>query len=158
MALWLMGFPSGAGARVAATMRDAYGRGDVAGYRNHWGEWDRAGFNVEDGASARVTFPNGAILSLECAWAGAWSEAEEGTHCELIGEAGTLSWSAAAPSSRRSTESPPPEFTAFADACRGLHPPPLPWRETLPSLEILDAAYRAARERRVVELRECAPA
>lgn len=153
MALWLTGFPSRAGARVVATTRNAYGRGEVAGYRNHWGDWDRAGFTVEDGASAQVTFADGAILSLECAWAGAWSEAEEGTHCELIGEAGTLSWRAAASSSRRLSSRPPPEFTAFAEACRGLIPPPLPWRETVASLEILDAVYRAAREQRPVEIR-----
>ncbi len=152
MALWLLGFPSAVGARVSATTRNVYGRGEVAGYRNHWGDWDRAGFSVEDGASAVVTFTNGVTLSLECAWAGEWSEAEEGTRCELVGEADTLSWSAAAPHSRRPSPSPP-DFTAFVAACRSGAPSPIPWRETLASIEILEALYRSAQAGREVEIR-----
>jgi predicted dehydrogenase len=149
MALWLMGFPAIQGATVSATMSGAYGRGEVADYRNHWGDWKCGLFNVEDSATALVTLPQGATISLECAWAGDFSDAETGTSCELIGEAGTLRWTAP-PQTTRRPEIPPPDFTAFAAACRGDLPSPVPWQEALASIEILDALYRSAREGREV--------
>ncbi len=146
LALWLAGFPRAV--RVQGQASGHYGRGHVPGYVNAWGEWDRLGFSVEDTASATVALHGGATLSLECAWAGDFTAEQSGTWCELEGPAGRVRWDAPPPHTR-GPDTPPPDFTAFAHACRFGSPSPVPWHEALASLEILEAFYRSVREERV---------
>lgn len=150
MALWLAGFPPVASARVTARAEARYGRGEVAGYRNHWGDWEPARFNVEDSATADIRFPDGLRLSLQCAWAGEFAPADTGTSCGIIGDAGTVRWGAPAIAPRH--PSSPPDFAAFVNACLQGGPSPVPWTETLATIELIDAVYRAVREGREVEV------
>jgi predicted dehydrogenase len=162
MALWLMDFPRAA--RVSGSVRTNFARGDrIPG---HWGEWDRARFSVEDFGTGLVHFENGATLSLECAWLG--HSREEGMDCELFGERGNLRWpsgefTSQGPSLVRETwvdpareESPQAAhlaaITAFKDAVLEGRPSPVPWRQAIASIEILEALYDSARSGREIVL------
>jgi predicted dehydrogenase len=160
MALWLTGFPRAA--RVTGAVRTNFGRDAVLA--GHWGDWDRARFSVEDFAAGFVHFENGMTLSLECAWAGHYDRAEEGVDCALFGDKGSLHWPAGNPASPSTTireeppdtavtgMTPPPDFLAFYEACRAGGPSPVPWREALASLEIIEALYQSAREGKEVRM------
>ena len=159
MALWLMDFPRPA--RVTGTARMVFGRSDII--PGHWGDWDRGRFSVEDFAAGLVRFESGATLALECAWAGHY--AAEGLSCTLYGDRGSLHWPTGEfvaqgamlhremPAAPAVGDAPPPDFAAFAEACRAGGPSPVPWREALASLEIIDALYRSAREGREVDVK-----
>lgn len=158
IALWLMDFPRAVS--VWGKVETRYGHD--AEFAGHWGPWDRTRFTVEDFAAGAVRFENGATLSIECAWAGDFDAAEEGLSCTLIGDRGTVRWRAGGsppPGSgdrgdNRNAAGPAeedrPEFTAFLAAVRAGGPSPLPWREALPSIAILEGLYRSAAEGREV--------
>jgi predicted dehydrogenase len=147
IALWLMDFPRAA--TVSGSVRTRYGHDE--NFVGRWGAWDRSRFTVEDTASGAVSFENGMTLSIECAWAGDHPPEDEGLSCTLYGDAGVVHW--AAGETREdgvSTQSSTPEFLAFADAVRSGGPSPVPWRETLQSIAILEALYRSAEQDREV--------
>jgi predicted dehydrogenase len=161
MALWLMDFPSEAGARVTGAARTVFGR--TGGIPGHWGDWDRARFSVEDFAAGLVHFGNGVTLALECAWAGHY--ADEGMECALFGDRGSLHWPTGefvsqgpmlhreSPAIPGTGIAPPPDFLAFHEACLSGGPSPVPWHEATASLRIIEALYRSARDGREVEVR-----
>jgi predicted dehydrogenase len=149
MALWLMDFPRAT--MVSGTVRTLYGHDE--NFVGHWGSWDRARFTVEDTSSGTVTFENGVTLSIECAWAGNHDPAAEGLSCTLYGDAGAVHWAAAETREHgASTQSSTSEFQAFADAIRSGGPSPVPWREALQSIAILEGLYRSAAENRAIAL------
>lgn len=140
MALWLLDFPRAL--RVTGSVRTDFGHLEDGkkGITGRWGAWDHARFSVEDSASGLIHLENGATLALECAWAG--HHEREGLDVTLFGDKASLYWSA--------EERVPshPDFAAFLEACRGGGASPVPWREALGSVEIIDALYRSAREGR----------
>ena len=63
--VWLMGAPKPSAAFGAAMTKFGH-RHDVI---NSWGPWDVENFNVDDFATGSVRFENGAMLTIESAWA-----------------------------------------------------------------------------------------
>ena len=63
--IWLMGAPKPVSAFGAAMTKFGH-RHDVI---NSWGPWDVENFDVDDFAAGSVRFENGALLTIESAWA-----------------------------------------------------------------------------------------
>jgi predicted dehydrogenase len=162
LCLWLMNFPKPV--RVSGTAKTVFAKGKTM--PNHWGEWDRERYSVEDFAAGFVHFDNGATLVLESAWMGHQQENEE-LLCQLFGTKGGIKW----PSAEFATVTngafaqgtithpvhvPHPhwnEIAAFTDAATGGKPSPVPWTETIKVIGILEAVYNASEQGREVAVK-----
>jgi predicted dehydrogenase len=161
IALWLMDFPNPLRVSGSARVNFAMGKRIAGG----WGEWDRKLFSVEDFASGFVHFQDGATLVLETAWLGHQTE-EEDISCQIFGLEGGISW----PSGEHAAceagifqggrlEAAPDaisprteELRAFRDCVLAGAPSPVPWRESLKTIAILEAIYISQTRGREVEI------
>ncbi len=148
--LWLMGFPQPV--RVTGTAKVNFAKGHrIPGA---WGEWDRKRFSVEDFAAGFVHFDNGATMTLEAAWLGHQTEAED-MSCQLFGTKAGVKWPSAeyatvqggvfaqgTITNPRSVEKPfGVEIKAFYESVVNHRPSPVPWTETIKVIGILEAVY-----------------
>jgi predicted dehydrogenase len=158
LACWFMGWPepvtvsAGLGTFLAGRPEP---RGD-------WGDWDRGRFDVEDFAAGFVRFANGAVLTLETSWL-AFQPERETVKVQCYGTRGGLLWpdgvlvgeTDRAPWDLHlcDTARNPPhhdEILAFAEAVRDDRPSPIPLRETLAGIRVLEAFYRSSEQWRDV--------
>jgi predicted dehydrogenase len=160
LCLWLMGFPDPE--RVSGVARVNFAKG--TGIPGMWGEWNRDLFSVEDFAAGFVRFRDrdgtgGATLVLETAWLGHQVEQED-MSCRLFGLKGGVQWpkgefaTVQAGVFAQGTLMPPVAvekphtegLRAFRDCIVQGGPSPVPWRETLKVIAILEAIYRSQAE------------
>lgn len=160
LALWFMGFPRPV--RVTGSARVNFARGHAI--PGQWGEWDRNRFSVEDFAAGFVHFENGATLVLESSWLGHQTLPEE-LDCQLYGTQGGVTWPSCAYATvhgrtfaRGTLESPQrvekplwDELRAFAQCVREATPSPVPWRQSIIAIQILEAIYLS--QKRGAEIR-----
>ena len=162
LCLWLMDFPSPV--RVTGTAKVNFAKGrKIPGM---WGEWDRKLYSVEDFAAGFVHFDNGATMTLESAWLGHQQENED-MSCQLFGLNGGVKWPSgefagvAGRSFTQGTITAPnrverphaDEIVAFHAALMAGKPSPVPWRETLKVIAILEAVYASQQKGREITVR-----
>jgi predicted dehydrogenase len=158
---WL---PVAPGFIVSGTAKTVFAKGKTM--PNHWGEWDRERYSVEDFAAGFVHFDNGATLVLESAWMCHQQENEE-MNCQLFGTKGGIKWpnpefatvingTFAQGSLTHPVHVPHPhwnEIAAFTAAATGGKPSPVPWTETIKVIGILEAVYAASEQGREVAVK-----
>jgi predicted dehydrogenase len=167
LCLWLMGFPDPK--RVSGVTRVNFAKGQ--GIPGMWGEWNRDLFSVEDFAAGFIHFEDpegtgpGATMTLETAWLGHQVEHED-MSCQLFGRNGGVKWPtgefAAVQAGvftqgtlmlPRHVEKPHyEELRAFHDCIVNDTPSPVPWRETLKVIAILEAIYESQEKGREILL------
>ncbi len=155
LCLWLMGFPQ----PVSVTGTTKVNFAKTNKIPGMWGEWDRKLFSVEDFAAGFVHFDSGATLVLESSWLGHQAE-NENMSCQLYGIEGSVHW----PSMEFVTVKnrilvqgtlthPKPEknphaaeIRAFLDCVIHNQPSPVPWRETIKTIAILEGVYQSSNQ------------
>jgi predicted dehydrogenase len=178
LALWMLDFPlpeSVYGTIFSGILQDPAAAGGDA----LLGPEERSPYPVEDAASALIRFKNGSALMLEVSWASMLGEGDEiflrldGTHGaaelrnpsatqpnplrihgELFGTRMDL-----APSIQESnTPSHVRELQHFVDVCLGREAPLVTPEQALMGVQLIEAIYRSASERRAVSFDEPEPA
>jgi predicted dehydrogenase len=160
--MWVMNFPTPV--RVSGASKVNFAKGDkIPGM---WGEWDRARYSVEDFAAGFVHFDNGATMTLEAAWLGHQSENEE-ISFQIFGTNGSIKWPSCeyatvinrtfaqgTLTAPRRVEHPHwEEIKAFYDCATHNKPSPVPWRETIKVIGILEAIYQSQKKGREVAVK-----
>jgi predicted dehydrogenase len=163
LAYWFLGAPQPVS--VSATA-DAFlaQRADLTG---GWGDWDRERLDVEDFAAGFIRFANGATIVVETSWL-VFQPERELVRVQCFGEQGGLVWpdglligeTNRVPWEMKPAEPPKSsahheEIRQFATAIRDGLPSPVPLRESLAVIQLLEALYRSAREKREVLVEEC---
>lgn len=160
--LWIMGFPKPV--RVSGSARTIFAQGhSIPG---KWGEWDRKLFDVEDVATGFVHFENGATMTLEASWLGHQAE-DEDLSFQVFGDRGGIKWPSGEYASvkgrafTQGTVSAPrtiasgydEEIRVFHDCVVNRRPSPVPWRETLNVIAILEGVYASQEKKKEIRLR-----
>lgn len=126
-------------------------RDDV--YTGGWGQWDTKVFDVEDFAVGQVKFANGAVVTVETAWAchmddvgtdwiiGTEAGAKLSNPVKIFTDDGTKAFKQYDLKPMKKT---PKEFEAFHNAIRKGLPSPVPCEEVLKLTKIFDALYESA--------------
>lgn len=152
MALWLLGFPTPV--RVTGATACNFAKGDSI--PGGWGEWNRDIYEVEDFASAFVTFDNGMSLVLQATWLNHQGE-KEVLNNRLYGIGGCLEWPECKYHSARQRvlfdaqlepvaglQKPhTAELYAFHDCVCNNTDSPVPWTETIKVIAILESVYKS---------------
>lgn len=160
-ALWVMGFPKPV--RISGTAKVNFAKGHKI--PGKWGDWDRAMFSVEDFAAAFVHFDNGATMTLEAAWLG-HQEEDEDFSFQLFGSEAGVHWPAGKFSTvskgafvdgklswpHRVEKPHAQQIAAFHRAILEGAPSPVPWRETLQVIKILECVYESQKQGREIVL------
>ncbi|MFH1024399.1 MAG: Gfo/Idh/MocA family oxidoreductase [Planctomycetota bacterium] len=163
LALWLMNFPTPV--RVSGSAKVNFARGNII--PGGWGEWDRKRFSVEDFAAGFIHFSNGATMILESSWLSHQKDDEE-MSATLYGIKASLHWptgefwstrgrsltDGVVKSAQRSgRKAHAEEIAAFHDAVVNRRPSPVPWRQTVRVIGILEAIYRSSETGREISLK-----
>jgi len=135
------------------------------GIYNTWGHYDPKDMTVEDFAVGLVRFKNGAALSLEASWMLNMHAPDEvatwiyGTkagakwpHLEIVTEKNKIILESRI-ANRPNIQGHEAEIAAFHDAIVNNKPSPVPPRQTLAVIKILDGLYRSHKTGREVLLR-----
>jgi len=160
LAFWFLGAPKPVAVSAFVGTKLAH-QVDLGG---DWGEWDHGRFDVEDFAAGFVRFANGATLMLETSWLGFQPEAEIirlqcfGTRGGLVwpdgvltGETRHVPWDLRLRHLDRGLAHHE-EIMAFAAAVRDGLPSPVPPRDSLEVVRILEALYLSGQTQREVLL------
>lgn len=160
LAYWFLGAPEPVSVSAFVDARLAL-RTDLSG---GWGDWDRTRFDVEDFAAGFVRFANNTTLTLETSWLAFQPEREiirvqcYGTRggmtwpeCVLTGETNRVPWELRL-SDIPKTSAYHEEIMRFALAVRDGLPSPVPVRESLNVVRILEGFYRSGKAGREVDL------
>lgn len=161
LAMWLMDFPRPTRVSAQTSLRLAT-RDDVGGM---WGDdWDRAGFEVEDGGIGLFHFEGGATLLLEANWMSFQPEPET-RQLSIFGTKGGVHWPQGVycaeadrvPIDARLQDLQdvrPHErsLLAFAAAVRDGRPSPIPPEQSLVITSMIEAFYASARSGREVTI------
>jgi predicted dehydrogenase len=162
LCMWLMDFPTPV--RVSGVSRVNFAKGHkIPGM---WGEWDRKVFSVEDFAAGFVHFKGGATMTLEAAWLGHQVETED-VSCQVFGMEGGVKWPSgefAGVAGRtfcqgtltpatRSDKPHTEEIRAFHDCVVNDKPSPVPWKETIKVIAILEAIYKSSQAQKEVAIK-----
>lgn len=160
--MWVMNFPNPV--RVSGTAKVNFAKGDkIPGM---WGEWDRKLYSVEDFAAGFVHFDNGATMTLEAAWMGHQAENEDMAF-QIFGTNGGIKWPSCEYATvinrtfANGTLTPPQrverphweEIKAFTECVTRNKPSPVPWRETIKVIAILEAIYESQKKGKEVAVK-----
>jgi len=153
--MWVLDFPKPV--RVTGVTRTNFAKGyEIPG---QWGEWDRETFNVEDFAAGFVHFEDGSTMAIEASWLShqeifhemrwhlfgskaslQWPEMQYATTLNRVFSQGQLTPSGKKPNPYAA------EIQAFVNTLIEGEQSLIPWWQTMHTLAVLEAIYRAAGE------------